>query len=201
MVVEQAGGQLVQILWYVILAVGGAVFAFLAGFIGVLLYRLLKYNYEVNIYEHGGGNLIRKDLGFVERRSGRLRLLRTKLKERDGLPLPSADKIFSRVTKFGIKRVIDFHETQGILTPMGVVRNSPVAHRFDMDDLIGVLRWREQDHQEALDTYRDKMSFWERNQTVLALGAFMMVFIVFAFIMVWKLQNLNIVVDMSQQIR
>src|SRR3990167_11058455 len=113
-----------------------------------MLYRLMNYKIEAIILDHtGSSDIARKDLGKVEKEGGNIYV--KFLKSREKIPLPNPDKYIA----FGNRKLLLLHKWNDLLTPMALTHNAPAAFQFNADDLVTVLRWRELDHQEALDTY------------------------------------------------
>jgi len=173
------------------------VLAFAAGFAGLAIYRLLRYKIKVTILDHvGDTHLVTTDIAQeVNEKNGKnyLKLLKTKMR----IPVPNPDKYLA----MGIRKSLFLHKHNDLFTPLQLAHNSPAAFQFNMDDLVSVLFWREQDHQEALETYRSKPSFWDMYQTPILFGSFMIIQFVLFFVLFHQLGNLQIHVDTSQLVR
>lgn len=171
--------------------------AFILGFGSIIIYRLLKYKTKVTILDHvGDSHMISNDIAQeVNDKDGKnyLQLLKSKIR----IPVPNPDKYLST----GIKKLLFLHKHNNLLTPMNVSHSSPAKFNFNMDDLVSVLFWREQDHQEALETYRGKPSFWDKYQSPIIFGSFMIIQFVLFFVLFQKLGDLTIQVDTSQLVR
>jgi len=196
MVAFDAGAFILQVVTWLGIALSLALLAFLMGFGFVMIYRILRYRVRVTILDHVGDSHIAKmDLAMEVNEGGKTYLKFLKLREK--IPAPNPDKY----VPFGIRKLLMLHKHNDLYTPMPIAHNSPAAFQFNMDDLVSVLFWREQDHQEALDTYRAKVSFFERWQTPIIFGSFMIIQFVLFFVLFQKLGDLTIQVDTSQLVR
>lgn len=191
-----------QIFWILgtVLVLG---FIGFGGYLGVrYLQKLAKYRYSVDILEQVGkeGNQGTTDLAREVREEGKhfIELLKTRdasgKRMRIGIPDPS------HLVPFGSRKKIYLSKVGGLVTAMEVVRNSPANFESNWDDLMALIRWREQDHIRALDTYSEKPSFWQQHQQVILFGSMMISIIVLFFVLLVQLQNIEVVVDMTQRI-
>ena|SRR3990167_3666156 len=182
-------------------------FAVLAGlgigsfFLTKIVYRLLTYKIDVLILDHTGNTeIVKKDLGrliFGKDKKRCLRLLKTGLPEGE-LPLPDPDKYFA----FGNRKLLLLHKINDVLTPITLKHNSPATFNFNMDDMVSVLYWRELDHTEALDSYRNKkVGFMEKYGTWVMSTLMILIMFVLFFMLLQKLGSLQIQVDASQLIK
>jgi len=197
MVEINALGILYQAFLWIGLALLASVIAFALGALGMIMYRLLKYRIKVTIMDHvGQSHIVINDIAreVIEKKGGKtfLQLLKSKTK----IALPNPEKYIAS----GSKKVLMLHRHNDMITPMGVTHNSPASFNFNMDDLVSVLFWREQDHQEALESYRGKLGIWDRYQVPIIFGTFMIIQFVLFFILFQKLGTLSIHVDTSQVI-
>ncbi len=175
----------------------GVIIAVLTFFMMMFLWRYLKYKIKVTIIDHvGDSHIVKSDTAQeVKEKTGKnyLKLLKTRV----SIPVPNPDKYVS----MGNKKQLFLHKHNDLFTPMLVTHNSPAAFEFKMDDLVSVLFWREQDHQEALETYRNAPSFWDRFQQPILFMSFMLIQFVLFFILFQKLGDLSITVDAVQVIK
>lgn len=175
----------------------GVILAVVVFFAFMALYKLLRYRIRITIIDHvGDSHLIRQDMAQeVNEKGGKnyLKLLKSKI----SIPVPNPDKYLA----MGLKKQLFLHKHNDLFTPMLVSHNSPANFEFKMDDLVSVLFWREQDHQEALDTYRDRPGFWDRYQQPILFMSFMMIQFVLFFILFQKLGDLSISVDTTQFVK
>lgn len=191
-----------QIVWVlgtiaVVIAVGAGVY-----FAYRYLDKLAKYKYNVEIIEQVGkeGNFGKTDIAREVKQDGKYFLELLKTRDAGGKRLKIGVPDPEYLVPYGLRKKLFLSKWGPLLTPMNVVRNSPANFHTQFEDLIALLRWREQDHIRALDTYTKKRSFWQENQVLILFSTAMTILLVMAFVLIWQLQNLEIVVDLSQRI-
>lgn len=88
------------------------------------------------------------------------------------------------------------------LKPVSISHKAEAAFEFNADDLVTILRWRELDHQEALDTYSNKkLGFMDKYGALVVNSMMILIMFVLFFILLQKLGALQIHVDTSQLVR
>lgn len=194
----QITGMIIQTIFWVFII--GLIAAVAAGgyFLGVAIFRLMRYKIKVLVLDHvGNSEIARNDLAKEFKDVNKTRKLKL-LHSGDEIPLPNPDKYIS----MGVRKLLVLHKHGDMLTPMGLTHNSPANFTFNMDDLVSVLFWRETDHQEALETYRDhKKSFMEQYGAWVMSTMMIVIMFVLFFILINKLGSLQIRVDSSQLVK
>lgn len=200
-ILAQITGFITQTVFWVFMLIIIAALLIGAYFLGMMVYRLLRYKIKVLILDHTGtSELARMDLAReVTEKPGNKKYLQL-LRMAEKVPLPNPDKYIA----MGVRKLLVLHKHNDMLTPMAVTHNSPASFTFNTDDLVSVLFWREQDHQEALDNYRDKaISWWAQHSGFIMSASMILMMFVLFFILIQKIQGgvtVRAVIDTSQLI-